>query len=282
MHDLKEHILAWAQAEEPVRAVAITGSLGREDGTADQWSDLDVQIIARDSARYTRSDDWLRVIGEVWVQLPPGPDDDFRLVWFAGGRKADFHFLPLEYVTRQVASGDLSDEYQRGYSVVLDKDGLYDDLPPSPRRFPAPNSPTQAQFSNTIDEFWFEAIHVAQFLRRRELWVVRFRDWTMKCDLLQMLEWRAQRQSGGARNTWVIGKRIEDWVDPAHRDLLHHIWAGWNVEESWQALFAMMEGFCRVSSETAPLFRFAYDDGTYVEIAGYIRALYTQQSSSGV
>ena len=70
-------------------------------------------------------------------------------------------------------------EYMRGYHILLDKDSLLRDLPPSPRRFPQAPRPTAATVAETINEFWFEAIHVAQFIRRREFWVVKYRDWTM-------------------------------------------------------------------------------------------------------
>lgn len=253
MQELQARILAWAQKEEPVRAVTITGSAARGDGTADEWSDLDVQIITRDADRYTVSRDWLSAIGDVWICFAPDPHGSIRLVWFAGGKKVDFHFLPVDYVEQQIAGGVLSDEYRRGYTVVLDKDGLYSQLPPSPRQFPAPDPPTREMFRAVVDEFWFEAIHVAQFLRRREMWVVRFRDWTMKTDLLQMMEWHAQTQSDGRRNTWLIGKRIEEWVDPAARKSLSRIWASWDAGESWQALLESMKVFGRLSTETAEM-----------------------------
>ena len=105
-----------------------------------------------------------------------------------------------------IAGGQLSDEYRRGYHVALDKDGLYPQLPPSPRIFPQPSAPSPEQVAACLNEFWFEAIHVAQFIRRREFWVVKFRDWTMKTMLLQVLEWHRPRHRQPADKYLAVGQ----------------------------------------------------------------------------
>jgi len=76
-----------------------------------------------------------------------------------------------------------------------------------------PPPPTVAALLETINEFWFEAIHVAQFIRRREFWVVKHRDWTVKGNLLRILEWHAHCTRKEPANTWRLGRRISSWAD---------------------------------------------------------------------
>src|ERR1041385_6432181 len=215
MQAFEDRIAAWAAQEENIRAVVVTGSRSRDDGSMDEWSDLDVQLITTDHTAYAPSSDWLENIGSVWVCLPLTTDIGFptRLVWFAGGNKVDFSFWPVDWLMTMIEHGELADEYQRGYYAIVDKDGLVAKLPPSPHSFPAKSKPSEEQFRFVVDEFWFEAIHVAQFIRRRELWVVKFRDSTMKSDLLQIMEWHAQAEHDWQYNTWLIGKRIAKWTD---------------------------------------------------------------------
>ena len=213
-HPLLEPVLAWARTEEAIRAVVITGSLARGDASTDQWSDLDAQIITCDIRRYSADDSWLDALGDVWIRFPLNEDVPYRLVWFAGGIKVDFQFSTVESIQDMRECGSLSDEYKRGYLVALDKDDLYRDLPPSPHLFPQPAAPSAEQVHSIINEFWFEAIHVAQFIRRREFWVVKFRDWTMKSDLLQTTrvacpcqrESRDQYLAAGQANSRVDGR----------------------------------------------------------------------------
>ena len=274
MEAFQARIVAWAQAEEAIRAVVVTGSLSRQDGTMDEWSDLDVQIITKDVARYTSNRRWLEHIGDVWLHFPLEPDEGFLLVWFAGGKKVDFNFRLLIEVQEELATGELSDEYQRGYRVIVDKDNLYSQLPPSPHISPMPEPPSEHEFYSTVNEFWFEAIHVGQYIRRREFWVVKFRDWTMKTDLLQMMEWHARAQHNWQINTWIIGKRIEKWLDPETWQAIQRIWSGLEVAESWQALLAMIEVFNCLSGAVAEKLAFEYQAELYDEISEYIHELY--------
>ena len=278
-HPIYQPLLTWARGEAAIRAVVVTGSLARGDGSVDQYSDLDAQIITRDIAAYTRDDSWLDGLGKVWIRFPLYEDAPYRLVWFAGGHKVDFQFLDVERVRSEIASGSMSDEYQRGYIVALDKDGMYDSLPPSPRVFPPPPAPSQEEILATINEFWFEALHVAQFIRRREFWVVKWRDWTMKLDLLRMLEWQA-RATRADVNTWLLGKRVQQWTDAASRASIKQIWAAWDAEALWRALLEQVKLFSRLSSETCAALEIAYDDETQREIEAYIRRLWREDQDA--
>ena len=268
-----EKVVSWANREDDIRAVVVTGSLARGDGSTDVFSDLDVQIIATDYARYIADDSWLDKLGEVWIRFPLHEDVPYRLVWFADGTKVDFQFMTVEMIRQIIESRRLSDEYLRGYLVALDKDDLYRDLPPSPRIFPQPANPGAEQVEAVINEFWFEAIHVAQFIRRREFWVVKFRDWTMKCDLLQLLEWHARATSEEPVNTWLLGKRMREWTDATSYDSVREIWSGWEAKALWQALGKQIELFDKLSSELSVALGFRYDANTYGKIDDYIREL---------
>ena len=274
IHPYLDQIIAWASREKAIRAVVITGSLARGDGSTDAYSDLDAQIITTDINRYTSDDSWLDTLGEVWIRFPLGKDVPYRLVWFEGGIKVDFQFIHFGSIRAIIQRGELSAEYQRGYIVALDKDGLYLELPPSPRIFPAPAPPSADEVEATINEFWFEAIHVAQFIRRRDFWVVKYRDWTMKANLLQILEWRAHAIGGTDVNTWLLGKRILEWTDEATATSFKQIWTGWDAAELWRGLLLQLELFGRLSHELAAALGYQYASETQREIVQYIRNLW--------
>ena len=201
-------------------------------------------------------------------------------MWFAGGRKVDFQFVHPDEILAMRASGELSDEYQRGYVVALDKDGLYVDLPPSPRVFPAPAPPSRMQVESVMNEFWFEAIHVAQFIRRRELWVAKYRDWTMKEDLLRLMEWHAQATGQAEVNTWLLGKRILQWADADTAEAIAQIWPRWDAAEMWRALLAQLELFRRLSSELHAALGIHYAGAKHLQIERYIRQLHADDRAA--
>lgn len=279
-HPKMPAITEWARQNDDIRALILTGSLARHDGTPDPFSDLDIQVITRDLQRLTANDNWLKDLGDVWIRFPLNQDLPYQLVWFRGGIKVDFQFLDVADLHAVVAGADLPDEYKRGYHVVLDKDDLFRNLAPSPRVFPQPLPPTVAAFAETINEFWFEAIHVAQFIRRREFWVVKHRDWTMKGNLLRLLEWHAYCISKDPINTWQLGRRISSWADQEAIEALKAIWGGWEAHSLWQALFAQLALFRRLTLELSQAFESEYEDKTHQEIYHYIYQLYQQDSEA--
>ena len=160
----------------------------------------------------------------------------------------------------------------------MDKDDLYRDLPPSPRIFPQPPAPSSEQLHALINEFWFEAIHVAQFIRRREFWVVKFRDWTMKSNLLQVLEWHARATGDGSVNTWLLGKRMSEWTDEATFAAVSKIWSRWDADDLWESLLTQIELFRRLSRELSDALDYPAVDNTCDDIEAYIRQLRSEDS----
>jgi aminoglycoside 6-adenylyltransferase len=275
-HPYLDAILDWARHENAIRALVATGSRARLDDTVDDFSDLDIQIIATDFTRYIEDDSWLDQLGDVWIRFPLHKFVPYRLVWFNGGAKVDFQFLAAD----ELNPSYLSDEYKRGYHILLDKDNRFRHLPPSPRVFPQPPLPSVAEFLSTINEFWFEAIHVAQFIRRREFWVVKHRDWTMKTDLLRMLEWHAQITTGDPVNTWLLGRRIALWTDEASYTVVKRLWAGWNATECWDALLQQVDLFQALSQAVAATLRYQHDEEPQRKIQSYIRQLWREDDTN--
>jgi len=279
-HPKLQRITQWARLSDDIRALVVTGSLARDDGSSDTFSDLDLQVITTDVKRYTSADNWLRDLGDVWIRYPLNRKLPYRLVWFRGGIKVDFQFLDIGDIHTMAAEAELSAEYMRGYHILLDKDALFRDLPPSPRRFPQAPPPTAAALAETINEFWFEAIHVAQFIRRREFWVVKYRDWTMKGDLLRLLEWHAQCTRKETVNTWLLGRGISSWADKEALDALEGIWGAWEAQSLWDAFFVQLELFRRLTRDLARALGYEYDEKKYQEIIDYIRQLYREDSNA--
>ena len=201
-------------------------------------------------------------------------------MWFAGGAKVDFQFIQRDDIQAQIDARRLSDEYLRGYRVCLDKDGLFERLPPSPRVFPQPPPPSLDSLRACSNEFWFEAVHVAQFIRRREFWVVKFRDWTMKSMLLQMLEWHARANSDAPINTWILGKRMREWTRPQDYAAISELWAGWDASALWEALLAQLTLFARLTRELHAALDYPLPDDKSADIRAYIESLRAEDADS--
>lgn len=252
--DIMAPLLSWANCKENIRALIQTGSSSRAPTEADRFSDRDIELVCRDPVPLLADDAWIHEIAPVWVALylenDPG-DFETRLVFFEGCRKVDFTVADRSRLDGMVESGCLDPLYERGYRVLLDKDGLTADLAAPTGASPRKPLPTEAEFVATVTEFWFEMAHMPAYLARGELWVVKLRDGTMKEMLLRMLEWHALFTQGAATDVWYIGTKMKHWVDPATWKELQSVFGRFDAADSFRALEATIRLFVRLTDEVA-------------------------------
>jgi len=102
-----------------------------------------------------------------------------------------------------------------------------------------------------VQEFWFEAYHVAKYLKRDDLWAAKYRDWRLKELLLQVLEWREKSRHGWDYDTGYLGTRMKEWVEPWVWARLKEAFGRCEAADSWQALHHTMSIFRDVAQDAA-------------------------------
>ncbi len=273
--DLLEKILTWAKVEDSVRVIIQTGSHTRQDNTADELSDLDIELFVDDLHKYTTSDKWMHGIEEVWMYLPleNSVGDPTRLVIFKEGIKVDFTLNKAQDFVKLVDTQADSDLFSRGYQVLLDKDDITSKLQtPEYKNLPT-KIPSQAEFSALVEEFFFESFHVAKYLKRNDLWSVKFRDWTTKELLLKMIEWYEKSIHVWDYDTWYLGQKIEKWIEKDLYKELQLIFAHFDQEDSVQAMDATINLFRKIAKQTALNCQYLYPEEIDKNITGYINKI---------
>lgn len=206
----------WGERKTNVRAIVQTGSLVRGDGLADDYSDIDIEIIANEPATLIGAVDWVNELGKpiTMLHLDAEEEDDWPtcLVIFGGRVKVDFTLAGPARLKSMIEQKELLPLYERGYKFILDKDKFSQYLPSAGFSFPIADGPTEACFRERVEEFWFEAFHVHGYLAREELFLVKQRDWTMKELLLEMMEWHALALNEKPVDIWHSGKGLRRWA----------------------------------------------------------------------
>lgn len=275
LDQLEKHVTEWATAQPSIRAAIICGSTERQVNPGDEWADLDFEIYATDFSKFVASTDWLNNFGTVWTYLQLQEDGvPAFLALYQGGEKVDFHFLNVNELQRLVDTQELHSSYTRGYRVVIDKDNLAARLPPSLSTPLPPAKPTEDEFAFQINAFWYGALYVAKQIRRRNLWVVKFRDWTTKQSLLKILEWHAQTTHQWTYDTWHDGHFMSQWVDSQAWKALHYTFGEYESGSSWRALLATLDLFHRLAIETAQGLGYSYSLDLDSKVTEHIKSLY--------
>ncbi len=281
---LAERFTKWAQTQPDIRLAFVVGSRARlENHPADEWSDLDIIICTTNPKRYLSTTEWTENIGKSWLTFLADADTGDlkeRRVLFEGGLDVDFAVIPrgnariLLWLSRlqhrfprllrlplfqpllRILTG-FYDLANRGIRVLLDKDGMSKYLVPTTVEPPHP--PAQAEFLDVVNDFWYHAVWTAKHLRRGELWWAKSGcDVHLKWLLRRMMEWHARAMKGRDYNTWMRGRFLEEWTDPRALEGLPQVFAHYDKDDIWRALFATMDLFRWLSVEAAARLGYSY------------------------
>lgn len=253
-------ILATAQEDGRIRAVMLNGSRANPNAPQDFFQDFDIIYFVTDPAPFTRNLEWIRRFGELMIlQLPddmadPPPDNQVSyayLMQFADGNRIDLTIFPLDKLDH------LEPESQT--IILLDKDGVLPQYPPPSDRDYLPQPPTQKQFDDCCNEFWWVNPYVAKGLWRREIpYAKAMLDEYVREQLMKMLKWYVGVQTKFAKSTGKSGKYLQQYLEPELWELLLLTYSDAEVEHTWQALFAMGQLFRRTACYVAQHFGYTY------------------------
>src|SRR3954463_9666521 len=162
-----EKIINWANSTESIRAIILSGSLTSK-GKKDILSDYDIAFYGNDFT-FIGNDEWLNNIQEYWVCIHDqfkflGYDIPTRLTIFDEYFKVDFSFHPMEELQKMIDDKKIPDDYNIGYEVLLDKDGVLKYLIKPQYKGFVLTKPDEKAFQENVKEFWFECYHVAKYL----------------------------------------------------------------------------------------------------------------------
>jgi aminoglycoside 6-adenylyltransferase len=278
---LIERFVAWASSAENIRAAFIIGSRARTDHPADEWADLDVVVLARDPTLYLASTDWLRGIGTPWLtflERTPEGDAYERRVLFEGGLDVDFAPTSVASFGQMLSEGLPPVEagmLRRGVRFLVDKEGLALRLAAADSPQPPAVPPTEVEFAQAVNDFYYHTVWTAKKLRRGELW------WGKSCCdsylkglLLQMVEWHARARGAEA---WIRGRFLEEWADPRVVAALPGVYAHYDSEDVWRALLATMDLYRWVAVETAEQLGHAHPSLGVGHAADLVQQLFSQR-----
>ncbi|WDL97060.1 aminoglycoside 6-adenylyltransferase [Alicyclobacillus sp. ALC3] len=262
---LVERIVQWAVRGDDIRLVVIIGSRARTDRPADLWSDLDLLVFTTNPDLYLSSTTWLSEFGEhhlTFLESTAVGDFVERRVLFDDGLDVDFIPLPMNVIEGDVVP-EMSGVLQRGYRVLVDKDGFRSKLEDAAGvakdfEVSAPIMPTDASFLHLANDFLYHAVWSAKKLCRGELWTARMCcDGLMKRQLLQMMEWHHQACIG-LLDTWHEGRFLDSWADPSVLNDVRQSFCVYDVDSVWTALLTTVDVFGGLGKKLAGQLRYEY------------------------
>lgn len=259
--EMMDLVLGMAEKDKRVRAVTLEGSRTNPNVPKDLFRDYDISFHVTDMQSYIDQPDWIDAFGdrlimqmpEAMAMFPPDLGNRFSyLMLFKDGNRIDMTLIPIEEKDEYVKEDKLM-------QVLLDKDGLFPNVPPSTDIDYWVKRPSAAFFADCCNEFWWVSTYVAKGLWRREiLYAQDHLNNLMRPMLVKMLEWEAGIRTDFSLSVGKNGKFLDRYIpEERWRRLLATYPAG-TYESVWEALFLMGGLFRETAQYVADELDFLY------------------------
>ncbi len=271
--EMLDLIINTAMKDDRIRAVVMNGSRVNPNATRDVFQDFDIVFIVTNTTPFVRNFDWIRRFGELMIlqtpedmQDPPAAEGEFYsyLMQFTDGNRIDLGILPVskfEERTRDSLS-----------LLLLEKDGKIPSLPPPSELTYLPTPPTEKDFNNCCNEFWWMCPYTAKGLWRREIIYAKcIFDDAVRDQLHKMLNWYIGMKTGFQKNPGKCGKYYEQYLDPELWQLLIRTYSDAGYESTWNALFTMCELFRILAIPVSNHFHFRYLEEDDRKVSAHLR-----------
>lgn len=271
--EMLDLILNIARRDEAIRVVVMNGSRVNPKATRDIFQDFDIIYFVTDMSRFKSNLEWIKQFGELMIlqmpetmqDPPPSPDEGFAyLMQFTDGNRIDLNILPMTNLA-SINSDSLT-------VLLLDKDGIVNQLPVASDKSYLPLPPTSKAFSDCCNEFWWVSVYAAKALWREEIFYVKdLLDGAMREQLMKMLTWYFGIQTDFQENPGKQGKNFRKHLEPETMRWLEQTYSGLDFEENWEALFAMSDLFRKVGTRIAEKFGFDYPSEEDRRVTAYLK-----------
>lgn len=270
-------VLGFARNDANIRAVIMNGSRANPNAKKDIFQDFDIACLVHDLAPYVRNDSIPAYFGEMLILQEPDnmqdpPPEDNRhyayLMQFMDGNRIDLSFhAPERWESVTNDSQTI---------ILLDKDNrLREILPASDMDYLA-RAPTEKQFQDCCNEFWWMSCYVAKGLWRGEITYAKGTMEVIQEQLLKMLTWYFGIKTDFKKAPGKLGKYIKDDVEPEIWLELEKTYSDSNFENNWTSLFTAGSLFRRLAKFVAQYFGFEYpqrDDDNVSTFLRHIKSL---------
>lgn len=279
-----QHLVAWADQRDAVRAVVLTSTRTIPGATVDPFSDYDVILAVRDIHPFFEDRRWLGDFGTVLVvyrdpiRANPGGASFAYITQYADDLlKIDFTVIECGWLRHVAQATTLPPDLDLGYRVLLDKDDLAAGIQPPTHTAYRPTPPSEAEYLELIEVFFHEATYVAKHLWRGDLLPAKFcLDQMMKQEKLhKLLTWQIGINTGWAQKTGSLGKGLQKQVDPAIWAALEATYVGAGIAENWAALMHTISLFRRVAIAVGEHLGYAYPHDMDQRMQAYLEHVKT-------
>ncbi|KRL53879.1 aminoglycoside 6-adenylyltransferase [Furfurilactobacillus rossiae] len=227
-----------AEKDDNIRAIGMEGSRNNPAAHQDQFADFDITYFVKDPTPFRQNDDWLNVFGErLMMQKPTGalfsgtmqPWYPY-LMQFTDGNRLDLKIACVGDMEAYLAAEHLN-------TVIFDKDHPVQAQPETSDWDFHIAQPTEEDYQNCVNEFFWVSLYVMKGLKRGELlYANQYMETPVRAELLKMLEWSVGVNTNFQISVGKNDSRLKDKLPTEDYDKLIGTYRLDSTAATWQSL----------------------------------------------
>lgn len=256
-------ILNTAKNDERIRAVFMEGSRTNPNAIKDIFQDYDIAYVVRETKSFREQKNWIDQFGErLYMQYPDENcyyehdiDDCYGwLIQFADGNRLDLHVYVLSHALKEIKEDELC-------RILLDKDNCLPNIPKWTDETHWVKKPTEHQFLDTCNEYWWCLNNVAKGLWREEIpYVMDMLNYCVRPQLIRLLEWKIGFKTNFSVSIGKSGKYMYKWLEADKWNAFLKTYPAGNVNDIWEAVFIMCDLFNDIAKDVARSMKVNYNE----------------------
>jgi aminoglycoside 6-adenylyltransferase len=280
--EVKKIILDKANSDNRIRAVLLNGSRVNNKVELDQFQDFDVIYIVNQIDTFTSDHSWTSIFGDrlIW-QFPDemtfGKDEDdisylfHYLMLFKDGNRIDLSIFPVDKLGSDFEFDSLT-------VVWLDKDNLFSNIEPPSDKDYLIKRPTEKEFIDTCNEFWWVCTYVSKGLLRGEItYAKEMLENTVRKMFMKIIEWFIGTNTNFSVSFGKGGKFIKKYLTANEYNTILTTYSDFKPENIWTSLFVMTDQFSEFAVHVAEKLNIKYNFCEQENTLNYLRQKYNDR-----
>lgn len=261
-NQISKLVLDFAISDHRVRAVLLNGSRVNRNVEPDSLQDYDLVFIVDMIETFTNDHSWTEVFGEklIW-QLPDEMiigDEEKRnafayLMIFKDSNRIDLTLFPANEFNDTYSHDSLTE-------IWLDKDNLFEGLEPASDKDYWISRPTEKEFIDICNEFWWVSTYVVKGIKRNEIiYAKEMMDNPVRKMFNRMIELYVGINTNFSVSVGNCSKFVNRYLSKQEYDQVLQTYPNHEVEGIIYSLTMMMNIFSKYATTVATSMKFVYN-----------------------
>ena len=279
--EIKRLIIDVARKDDRIRTVLLNGSRANSKILPDKYQDFDIVYVVDDVESFISDKTWTNLFGDKLIcQLPdemvvgqkvPEKGPRSLLMLFEDGNRIDLTLLSKKEINMNHETDSLT-------IVWLDKDNLFPDIGLPNDSDYLVREPTEKEFLDTCNEFWWVCTYVAKGLVRNEIiYSKEMLETVVRPMFMNVIAWNIGIETNFSVSVGKGGKFMKKFLAPDLYKKILKTYSDHTLENNWKSLFLMMHEFGQLARTVAVSLKFNYVMTEEKNVTAYVEQLYANK-----